>query len=118
MSRADGVAGSTRTAGRNSRAARGGAHPRVSAEKGTAGFGGMAGRAVGQKAREKPKKWAHPGFTEGAGLQPGSSKEDANVGKTAQGAGAQSGARRVALEARKPSRNLVEQSRSELKEYG
>ena len=50
----------------------------------------MAGRAVGQTAREKLKKWfLKSGFKLGVGLQPGSSKEDADVGKTALGAGAE-----------------------------
>ena len=60
------------------------------AGKGTAGFRGMAGRAVGQTAREKLKKWfLKSGFKLEVGLQPGSSKEDADVGKTALGAGAE-----------------------------
>lgn len=57
-------------------------------------------------------------FLKRVGLQPGSTKEDANVRRTARGqcTEPQSQARRVALEAGKPTGNLVEQSRPELKE--
>lgn len=63
-----------------------GRSPQGEPEKGTAGIRGMAGKAGDrQRAREKLQKWAHPGLKQGVGLQPGSSEEDANVGKKARG---------------------------------
>lgn len=99
-----------------------GAHPRVSAGKGTAGIrhAGKVGRGGDTEKGRRLKGGLIPlfFFLTGEGLQPGSTEEDANVGKMAQGAGAQSGARKVAREAGRPSGKLVEQSRPEVRKWG
>lgn len=105
-------AGAHKHSGVKQQVAQGG-HPRESQRRGQQGSEAWLERQGTDRAREKLQKWAHPAFKQGVGLQPGSSEEDANVGKKAPGAGAQSGARRVALGARKPTGNLVEQPRSD-----
>lgn len=105
------------TAGRPGRSS-----PQGECRRGDSRVRGMAGRVGDRRGVDRQQRrrlqGGHTAFKQRPGLRPGSTEEDANIGKMAQGTGAQSGAGKGALEARKPSGNLLEQSRPELRKGG